>query len=70
MKYIIIGALLAIGWNFVEIIYEIIREIVFNILHKTKWYLIACGRTPKNVNGMDSEKVKNPIGFYQSKERS
>ena len=70
MNYILIGALLAIGWHFVESVYEIAYELLFSRLHKAKWYQVAAGKLPKETGKSKFKEVNNPIGFYHDKEES
>lgn len=67
MEYIIIGALLAIGWKTVSLIYGVAEELLFSRLHNAKWYQIAAGKKPRKVEAEkpgDIKAVKNKIGFY------
>ena len=66
MKYILIGLLLSIGWHIATLIYDMAYELLFSRLHNTKWYLVAAGKKPKEVEDKpgDAKTVKNKIGFY------
>jgi len=71
MKYIIIGLLLSIGWQTVELIFEVVRELLFSRLHKTDWYLIAAGKKPKEIKATSVAKtVNNRIGFHYTEKES
>lgn len=65
MNYILIGILLSIGWHLVKLVYEAVEELLFERLHRAKWYLIAAGRKPKEIEPKpgDAKVVKNHIGF-------
>lgn len=61
MNYIIIGALLAIGWYMVELIYYIIDEIIMCRLHKARWYNILAGKEKRKKAKQDV--LIKKIGF-------
>lgn len=65
MNYIVMGLLLSIGWHVAKLIYGVATELLFNRLHKAKWYLIAAGEIPKTIEDQpgDAKPVKNHIGF-------
>lgn len=65
MEYIIMGLMLSIGWHIVKLAYEIIAELLFTRLHKTKWYQVIAGKRPVTTNSAPGEikAVKNQIGF-------
>ena len=64
MNYILMGILLSIGWHVVKLIYEVAAELLFERLHKAKWYAIAAGKKPKEIKPGDVKAVKNQIGFH------
>ena len=64
MSYIISGALFAIGWFAVGLIYSILEELILCRLHRTNWYRIIAGGKSKSIkNSMDVKSVTNKIGF-------
>lgn len=65
MNYIIMGLLLSIGWHIAKLIYEVAAELLFNRLHRARWYQIAAGKIPKTIEAQpgDAKAVKNHIGF-------
>ena len=68
MNYILMGILLSVGWHIVKLIYEVAEELLFERLHKAKWYMAAAGRKPKEVKEPtdrpgEIKAVKNKIGF-------
>lgn len=65
MRYILIGLLVSIGWHLVKLVYRMVTELLFNRLHRAKWYLIAAGEQPEKMGSRpgDIKEVKNQIGF-------
>lgn len=64
MNYIVIGFLIGIGWHVVQLIYDVVYELLFCRLHKARWYNIAAGKRPIDIDAADNKKsVKNRIGF-------
>lgn len=61
MKYILLGLLVSVGWHLGVLIYEILAEIIFNELHKTKWYCVLNGK--KYIPKQNTDSVKMKIGF-------
>ena len=71
MTCVIVGLLLAIGWYAGKLIYEVVSELLFERLHRSKWYLMAAGRRPvvtKEQPG-DIKAVRNQIGFCYTQEK-
>lgn len=59
MIYFMIGLLLAIGWGLGKLFIDIIYEVTFERLHKSKRYMRICGRkTNEEPNNVDRK-----IGF-------
>lgn len=64
MNYIFVGLLIGLGWRVAELAYDVIFEILFNKLHRAKWYCDLNGKKPPKINGSNDEKtVRNRIGF-------
>ena len=62
MNYIIIGALLAIGWHLVKLVYCMIEDVLFSRLHKAKWFAKIAGVDIKSDSNKSHE--MNKIGFH------
>lgn len=70
MEYIIMGALMSIGWYVAKLVYDIVAELLFTRLHAADWYQIAAGVKPRTVDEQPGEikAVKNQIGFSYNQE--
>lgn len=62
IEYILIGLAISIGWHFGRVIFGVLEEIIFERLHRSKWYKIVVGRM--SINNKESNKnCKMKIGF-------
>ena len=62
IEYILIGLAISIGWHFGKVIFGVLEEIIFERLHKSKWYKIVVGRMSINEKE-SSKKLRMKIGF-------
>ena len=68
MNYIIMGLLMSIGWQVARVVFEVAAELLFERLHRAKWYKIAAGVEPKAIDNSEDrpgepKAVKERIGF-------
>lgn len=68
MNYIIMGLLMSIGWQVARVIFEVAAELLFERLHKAKWYRIAAGCKTETIDDCkdgpgEPKAVKERIGF-------
>ena len=62
MNYLLIALLASIGWHIGKVVFEVLGEVIFMRLHKTKWYAVVTGKETLS-SSRNSKSTKMRIGF-------